>query len=216
MLEKVAPLEQRYEELTSLMSQPEVANDFARLQELAQERAALDNLVTKYREYKTTTKSLEETRLLLDDSLDEEMATLASEEIEQLQTRLELLGQEITLALLPRNPADHKDVIMEIRAGTGGEEAGLFAADLFRMYAHYAQSRGWGVEVLSSNETGIGGFKEVIFEIKGKGAYSRLKYERGVHRVQRVPVSESSGRIHTSTATVAVLPEAKEVEVLTR
>jgi len=213
MLKKVAPIEQRYEELTRLMSQPEVATDFEKLQELARERASLEDLVKKYREYKAATSSLEETRSMLNDGLDEEMSALAGEEVEQLQARLERLEDEITFALLPRDPADDKDVIVEIRAGAGGNEAGLFAADLFRMYTHYAQSLGWGVEVMSSNETGIGGFKEIIFEIKGKGAYSRLKYERGVHRVQRVPVTESGGRIHTSTATVAVLPEAEEVEV---
>lgn len=150
---------------------------------------------------------------MLTQGLDEEMAGLAKDEVESLQAQRDHLLQEIKLALIPRDPADEKDVIVEIRAGAGGNEAGLFAADLFRMYARYASSKRWRTEVMSSNETGIGGFKEIIFEVKGRGAYSRLKYESGVHRVQRVPLTESSGRIHTSTATVAVLPEAEEVEV---
>jgi peptide chain release factor 1 len=144
---------------------------------------------------------------------DEELAPLAKEEIERLEAQSEHLLQELKFALLPHDPADDRDVIIEIRAGAGGEEAGLFGADLFRMYARYAQVKGWDTEVISSNETGIGGFKEIIFEVRGKGAYSRLKYESGVHRVQRVPITEAGGRIHTSTATVAVLPKAEEIEV---
>lgn len=210
MLEKLESIAKRYQELDDLMSQPEVALDHERLQALAQERASIEDLVAKYQEYKFTVKSIEETKPMLDD---EEMAPLVREELEQLKGRRDRLLQEIKFSLLPKDPADNKDVIMEIRAGAGGEEAALFAADLFRMYAHYAQTEGWDVDVISSNETGIGGFKEIIFEIKGKGAYSRLKYERGVHRVQRVPVTEAGGRIHTSTATVAVLPKAEDIEV---
>jgi peptide chain release factor 1 len=213
MLERLDSIEKRYEELSELMAQPEVSLDFERLQNLARERATLEEVVTKYRQYKTTMKSLEETQAMLSQGLDEDMATLAKEEIENLQGKRERLLQEIKTALLPRDPADKKDVIVEIRAGAGGEEAALFASSLFRMYSRYAATKGWKVDILNSNETGIGGFKEVIFEIKGKGVYSRLKYESGVHRVQRVPVTESSGRIHTSTATVAVLPEAEDVEV---
>lgn len=213
MLERLDSIERRYVELNELMSQPEVASDFDKLQVLARERASLEELVTKFREYKTVIKSLEETQTMLTQGLDEEMAGLAKDEVESLHAQSDHLLQEIKLALIPRDPADAKDVIVEIRAGAGGNEAGLFAADLFRMYARYASSKGWRTEVMSSNETGIGGFKEIIFEVKGRGAYSRLKYESGVHRVQRVPLTESSGRIHTSTATVAVLPEAKEVEV---
>jgi peptide chain release factor 1 len=213
MLERLDLIEKRYEELSELMAQPEVSLDFERLQNLARERATLEEVVTKYRQYKTTMKSLEETQAMLSQGLDEDMATLAKEEIENLQGKRERLLQEIKTALLPRDPADKKDVIVEIRAGAGGEEAALFASSLFRMYSRYAATKGWKVDILNSNETGIGGFKEVIFEIKGKGVYSRLKYESGVHRVQRVPVTESSGRIHTSTATVAVLPEAEDVEV---
>jgi len=195
------------------MAQPEVAVDFKKLQNLAKERANLGEIVTRYREYKATMKSLEDTQAMLNDSLDEEMSALAKEESGNLQRKRERLLQEIKLALLPKDPADKKDVIVEIRAGTGGEEAALFAATLFRMYSRYAATKGWKVDIMSSNETGIGGFKEIIFEVKGKGVYSRLKYESGVHRVQRVPATESSGRIHTSTATVAVLPEAEEIEI---
>ncbi len=213
MLERLESIEKRYEELNNLMAQPEVALDFEKLQNLAMERANLEEVVTKYRDYKATMKSLEDTQAMLNDSLDEEMAALAKEELENLQKKRERLLQELKVALLPKDPADKKDVIVEIRAGAGGGEAALFAADLFRMYSRYAASKGWKVDIMSSNETGIGGFKEIIFEVKGKGVYSRLKYESGVHRVQRIPVTEASGRIHTSTATVAVLPEAEEIEV---
>ncbi len=213
MNKRLEALEKRYDELTDLMARPEVALDFERLQTLAKERASLEEIVTKYREYKTTERNLEETQSMLRQETDEEIANLAREELEKLREKRERLLKEIKLALLPKDPADTKDVIMEIRAGAGGEEAALFAADLFRMYSRYAASKGWKVEIISSNETGIKGFKEIIFNIKGKGVYSRLKYESGVHRVQRVPVTESSGRIHTSTATVAVLPEAEEIEV---
>jgi peptide chain release factor 1 len=213
MLERLESIERRYEELNELMARPEIALDFEKLQNLARERANLEEVVTMYREYKATVKSLEDTHAMLSQKLDEDMAALAKEEIENLQDRRERLLQELKVALLPKDPADKKDVIVEIRAGAGGEEAALFAASLFRMYSRYAATKGWRVDILNRNETGIGGFKEIIFEIKGKGVYSRLKYESGVHRVQRVPVTESSGRIHTSTATVAVLPEAEEIEV---
>jgi len=213
MLERLDSIEKRYDELNELMAQPELSLDFERLQNLAKERATLDEVVTRYRQYKTTMKSIEETQAMLSQGLDEGMTTLAKEEIENLQGKRERLLQEIKTALLPKDPADKKDVIVEIRAGAGGDEAALFASSLFRMYSRYAATKGWKVDILNSNATGIGGFKEVIFEIKGKGVYSRLKYESGVHRVQRVPVTESSGRIHTSTATVAVLPEAEDVEV---
>lgn len=213
MLERLDSIEKRYTELNELMSEPEVASDFDKMQNLAREQASIEELVTKYREYKATLKSLEETQAMITQGLDEEMAELAKDEVERLEEQRDRLLQEIKVALTPRDPADDKDVIVEIRAGAGGEEAGLFAADLFRMYTRYASAKGWLPEIMSSNETGIGGFKEIIFEVKGKGAYSRLKYESGVHRVQRVPLTESSGRIHTSTATVAVLPEAAEVEV---
>ena len=213
MLEKLDAVEQRYEELNRLMAQPEVAADFERVQGMAKEQAGISDLVSKYREFKKVTRTLGETRAMQDKEVDEEMAALVAEEVAGLESRLEGLTRELEEALVPKDSYGDKDVIVEIRAGAGGDEAGLFAADLFRMYARYAESRGWQVDVIDKNESGIGGFKEIIFEVKGKGAYSRLKYESGVHRVQRVPVTESSGRIHTSTATVAVLPEAEEVEV---
>ena len=213
MLDQLERIEKRYQELNQQIAIPEVMSDPRQLQLLAKERAGIENLVTKYREYKATTKLLEETRAMLSNGLDEEMIVLVKQEIESLQSRLDRLLQELKLGLLPKEANDEKDIIMEIRAGAGGDEAGLFAADLFRMYSRYAQSKGWEIDIINSNESGIGGFKEIIFEIKGKGAFGRLKYERGVHRVQRVPTTEASGRIHTSTVTVAVLPEADEVEV---
>ena len=213
MWDRLEQIERRYQELNEQIAMPEVTSDPNKLRTLAQERASIESLVTKYREYKATSKALEETRAMLHDELDEEMTVLAKQEIASLESQQEHLLQELKLALLPKDANDKKDIIMEIRAGTGGDEAGLFAADLFRMYSRYAQSKGWQIDIIDSNASGIGAFKEIIFEIKGKGAFSRLKYERGVHRVQRVPATESSGRIHTSAATVAVLPEADEVEV---
>jgi len=213
MLDQLDRIERRYQELEQQIATPEVASDLKQLQVLAQERASIEDLVTKYREYKATAKSLEETRTMLNGELDEDMVALVKQEIEGLESKLGHLLQGLKFALLPKDASDERDIIMEVRAGAGGDEAGLFAADLFRMYSRYAQSKGWGVDIINVNESGIGSFKEIIFEVKGKGAFSRLKYERGVHRVQRVPITESSGRIHTSTATVAVLPEADEVEV---
>ena len=195
------------------MMMPEIMSDLKRLRTLAKEIASIEGLVTSYRKYKATSEALNETRTMLNDGLDEDLSALAKEEIESLTLEQGRLMQELKFALMPKDANDGKDIIMEIRAGAGGNEAGLFAADLFRMYSRYAQSKGWGVDIISVSESGIGGFKEIIFEIRGKGAFSRLKYERGVHRVQRVPTTESSGRIHTSTATVAVLPEADEVDV---
>jgi peptide chain release factor 1 len=213
MWDKLEQISNRYQEIDRQMAEPEVASDPKELQRLAQEKAVIDEVVTTYREYRATERSLEQTRQMLRVELDEEMVALAKQEVAELESKLEQLSEQLKQSLVPRDPNDEKNIIMEIRAGAGGDEAGLFAADLFRMYTRYAQSRSWHVEVISANESGIGGFKEVIFEVRGKGAFSRLKYERGVHRVQRVPVTESSGRIHTSTATVAVLPEAEEVEL---
>ena len=213
MLDRLEVVEKRYEELNQLMAQPEVAADHERLQILAKEQAGISDLVAIYRDYKDTTRTLGETRAMLHDGLDDDMAALAKEELESLEARLESLTQELEAALVPQDAYGDKDVIVEIRAGAGGDEAGLFAADLFRMYTRYAETKGWQADVIDRNQSGIGGFKEIIFEVKGKGAFSRLRYERGVHRVQRVPVTESSGRIHTSTVTVAVLPEPEEVEV---
>ena len=175
--------------------------------------STIDEVVTVYREYKTATSALEGVKAMQIQGLDEEMNELVKQEIDDLESQLDQLGERLKQALVSKDPNDKKNIIIEIRAGAGGDEAGLFAADLFRMYTRYAQSRGWHVEIINANESGIGGFKEIISEVRGKGAFSRLKYERGVHRVQRVPVTESSGRIHTSTATVAVLPEAEEVEL---
>ncbi|MGC8839582.1 MAG: peptide chain release factor 1 [Anaerolineae bacterium] len=213
MLEKLELLEKRYEELNTLMADPEVATDHTRLAAYAKEQAEIEELVQTYRAYKATVAELEETRSLLEEAVDRDLRALAEEEVDRLAARRDALYERLKRLLIPRDPNDERNVIMEIRAGAGGEEAALFAADLFRMYSRYAERQGWDVEVLNTNRTGIGGFKEIIFLVKGKGAYSRLKYESGVHRVQRVPVTEASGRIHTSTATVAVLPEVDEVEV---
>jgi len=213
MMEQLEKFEKRYRELDKKMARPEIATDLSQLQTLAQERAAIEGIVMNYRKYRDVEKSLGETRAMLDDDIDEEMANLARQEIESLEKELGELKEKIRLALLPKDPNDEKDIIMEVRAGTGGNEAALFAADLFRMYSRYAQAHGWNTDILSMSESGIGGFREIIFELKGKGAYSHLKYESGVHRVQRVPVTEASGRIHTSTSTVAVLPKAEEVDI---
>lgn len=203
----------RYNELERLMAQPEVATDHARLTLLAQERASLEGMVSLYKDYQSTEKQLESARSLLEDGAEPELEEMARQEVQELEGKLQDIEHDLRLALLPRDPNDDRDVIVEIRAGTGGTEAALFAADLYRMYTRYALNRGWNVELLDASPSELEGFKEVVFEVQGKGAYSRLKYERGVHRVQRVPVTEASGRIHTSTATVAVLPEADEVEV---
>ena len=213
MWDRLEQIDRRYQELDEQIAMPEVASDPKQLQVLAQERAGIESLVTKYRQYKANSKELEETRAMLNDGLDKDMMALVKQEIESLTSKQDRLLQELRLALLPKDANDEKGIIIEIRAGAGGDEAGLFAADLFRMYSRYAQSKGWDIDIIDSNESGIGGFKEIIFEIEGRGAFSRLKYESGVHRVQRVPTTESSGRIHTSTATVAVLPKADEVEV---
>jgi peptide chain release factor 1 len=213
MWDRLEQLEHHYEELDTQMARPEVATDIAQLGTLAREKSGMENVVNIYRNYKATRSQLEQTREMLSSGLDEEMANLVKQEITDLETRLESQLAEMKLALLPKDANDERDIIMEIRAGTGGDEASLFAAELYRMYTRYAQLKGWAVDVISCTESAVSGFKEMVLEIKGKGAFSRLKYERGVHRVQRVPVTESSGRIHTSTATVAVLPQADEVEV---
>jgi peptide chain release factor 1 len=211
MLDKLSAIEERYEEINQLLM--EVGSDYQRAAELNMERTELEPLVLKAREYRQLLTRLEEARALLDSEEDEELRALAESEIAELSPRIEQMEAEIKSMLLPKDPRDQRNVIVEIRAGTGGDEAALFAADLFRMYSRYAERQGWEVEVLSANEIGIGGYKEIIFMVRGRGAYSRLKYESGVHRVQRVPVTEASGRIHTSTATVAVLAEVDEVEI---
>jgi peptide chain release factor 1 len=218
MIEQLEKMEQRYREIDENMARPEVATDITLLQELAQERAGLQDAVQLYRSFRTMDKDLDETRAMLVAETDDEMRAMAEQEIASLETAIEETREKLRLALLPKDPNDEKDIIMEIRAGTGGDEAAIFAADLYRMYTRYAlaPSRRWKVEMLSLSESGRGGYKEVIFEVQGKGAYSRLKYESGVHRVQRVPVTEAQGRIHTSTATVAVLPKAEEVDIEVR
>lgn len=213
MLEKLQALEEKYEELTRQMSDPQVLGDPVRYRKLAKAHSDLEEIVAKFREYRQVLSALEEAYLLQEEPQEEEFAELLREEIDGLKEAKENLENELQILLLPKDPNDEKNVIMEIRSGTGGEEAALFAADLFRMYSRYAEEKRWKVEVLNSSPTELGGFKEVIFMIEGQGAYSRLKFESGVHRVQRIPVTEAGGRIHTSTATVAVLPEAEEVEV---
>jgi peptide chain release factor 1 len=208
--DKLAGVEARYREIEQQMGDPEIAADYERVAELAQEKSALEEIVSQYRDYKQAQVDLEEARQLLDDP---EIGEMAREEAQQLERKIPLYEAKLRRLLLPKDPRDEKDVIVEIRAGAGGDEAAIFAADLFRMYTRYAESRNWKVEVITSNETGVGGFKIIVFSIKGRGAYSRMKYESGVHRVQRVPTTESQGRIHTSTATVAVLAEVDEVEV---
>ncbi len=213
MQDKLRAIEARYEELNEQMAQPEVVADYQRLQELAIERSAIDKVVSLYRTLRDTEGQIEEARQLTEDGSDPEFARLAREELQSLEPERDRLEDELKLALLPTDPHDARDVIVEIRAGTGGEEAAFFASDLFRMYSRYAESRNWQVEVMSTSESEKGGFKEIVFEVHGRGAYSRLKFESGGHRVQRVPATEASGRVHTSTSTVVVLPEAEEVEV---
>lgn len=213
MIEKLELIEKHYDELSQLLAREETATDYRRLQELSKERAEIEDVVRTYRKFKTKGKELAELEALPDSHADADMTALIKEEINRLrQERDRLLGR-LKRSLTPKDPNDDRDVIVEIRAGAGGGEAGLFAADLFRMYSRYAQAKGWQVEIIDSSQSEIGGFRELIFEINGKGAFSRFKHERGVHRVQRVPTTEASGRIHTSTATVAVLPEADEIEL---
>ncbi len=213
LVEKLSGIETRYHELTELMAQEEVATNPTRLQQYAQEQSDLEPLFTAYQSYKKVVQSLDETHALLQDGLDHDMRELAQEELEALRTQQQTLEQDLRLLLLPRDANDDKNVICEIRQGEGGDEAALFATDLYRMYYRYAESRGWKVELISLSENGIGGYKEAIFEVQGDGAYSRFKYEAGVHRVQRVPETEARGRIHTSTTTVVVLPETASTEV---
>ena len=211
MLDKLAGIEERYNELNNLLL--EVGNDYQKAAELGIERAELEPIIAKARQYHQALDHIEEAHQVLDTEEDQDLRMLAEAEILDLEPQIDALEMEIKNMLLPKDPRDSRNVIMEIRAGAGGDEAAIFAADLFRMYSRYAEGRRWHVEVLSTNEIGIGGLKEIIFLVKGKGAYSRLKYESGVHRVQRVPVTESQGRIHTSTATVAVLAEVDDVEI---
>jgi peptide chain release factor 1 len=211
MLEKLAGIEERFEDINKQLV--EVGNDYQKMVALNKERADLESIVAKSREYRLLHKRIDEARHIIENESDTELRELAQMELTELEPQVEPLEKQLKTLLVPKDPRDDKSVIVEIRAGAGGDEAGLFASDLFRMYTRYAERQGWKTEMLSANETGIGGFKEVIFEIKGKGAFSKLKYESGVHRVQRVPETEAQGRIHTSTVTVAVLAEVDEVDI---
>lgn len=213
MFDRLEDLLIRYEEVMGELQEPDVANDPERFKRLMKEQSDLAPIVAAYKEYKQCRQNVEESLAILDEESDEEMRELAKEEMNDSKARIEELERELKILLLPKDPNDDKNVIVEIRAGAGGDEAALFAAEIYRMYAHYAETRRWKTEMISLNENGIGGFKECVFMISGQGAFSRLKYESGVHRVQRVPETESGGRIHTSTITVAIMPEAEEVDV---
>ena len=212
MFDKLEDLLVRLEEILSELNEPGVANDPARFQKLMKEQSELQPIVDAYKEYKACQQTVEESLMMLDEESDEEMREMLKEELADAKSRIEELETELKILLLPKDPNDSKNVIVEIRAGAGGDEAALFAAEIYRMYVKYAESRRWKTELMSLNENGIGGFKEVTFMINGAGASSRLKYESGVHRVQRVPETESGGRIHTSTITVAIMPEAEEID----
>ncbi|WP_181346757.1 peptide chain release factor 1 [Thalassobacillus sp. CUG 92003] len=213
MIERLQTLEDRYEKLNELLSDPEVINDHKKLRDYSKEQSDLEGTVQKYREYNNVTSQLEDARAMLDDNLDDDMHEMVKDEISELNAKQDELAEELKVMMLPKDPNDDKNVIMEIRGAAGGDEACLFAADLYRMYTRYAESYGWKIEVIESHPNELGGFREIIFMVNGERAYSKMKYENGAHRVQRVPETESGGRIHTSTATVAVLPEAEEVEV---
>lgn len=214
MFDKLDDLLIRYEEIMNELSEPGAADNQDRFRKLMKEQNDLMPIVEAYKEYKANKQAIEDSLLMLEEESDEEMKELAKEELNASKANVEELEQKLKVLLLPKDPNDDKNVIVEIRAGAGGDEAALFAAEIYRMYVHYAESRRWKTELISVNENGIGGFKEVVFMITGQGAYSRLKYESGVHRVQRVPETESGGRIHTSTITVAIMPEAEEVDVV--
>src|SRR5436305_81160 len=213
MFERLDQIEARYEELTQALASPEIIGDSAKYQKAAKAHSEIADIVEKYRELKDLKKGIAESKAMLADEKDPEMRAYAQEELNKLEPRISAIEEELKVLLLPKDPNDEKNVILEIRAGTGGDEATLFAAEMFRMYDRYAESQRWKVEVLSTSESGVGGLKEIIALIEGKGVYSRLKYESGVHRVQRVPDTEQQGRVHTSAVTVAVLPEAEEVDI---
>lgn len=213
MFEKLAGIEDRYNELERLMSDPETMGDYEKIVGYSKERAEIEEIVQKYRVYRLQMHQLQDAKALLNEENDPELREMAKAEIDELEETTEQLEAELKALLLPKDPRDDKNVIMEIRAGAGGDEAALFSADLFRMYVRYAENLGWKVQVTSENELGMGGYKRIEFEVKGRGAFSRLKYESGVHRVQRVPATESQGRVHTSTSTVAVLAEMDEVDI---
>lgn len=213
MFDKLEDLLLRYEELQNELGDPNVVNDQARFRKLMKEQNDLADIIAEYKRYKQTKQDIEDSLAMIEEESDEELRELAKEELSEAKDRLAECEQNLKILLLPKDPNDEKNVIVEIRAGAGGDEAALFAAELYRMYAKYAETFRWKVDLMNVNENGIGGFKEAVFMVNGQGAYSKLKYESGVHRVQRVPVTESGGRIHTSTATVAIMPEAEEVDV---
>ena len=213
MFDKLEDLLIHYQEIMNMLSEPDIANDSRRFQKLMKEQSDLTPLVNAYTEYKKSKQAIEDSLAILDEESDEEMKELAKEELNEAKARVEELENELKILLLPKDPNDNKNVIVEIRAGAGGDEAALFAAEIYRMYIHYAEGRGWKTALIEAEETGIGGMKSVNFMVSGNGAYSVLKYESGVHRVQRVPETESGGRIHTSTITVAVMPEAEDVDI---
>jgi peptide chain release factor 1 len=213
MFERLNQIESKYDELTRALASPEVINDSSKYQKTAKAHSELSEIVDKYREYKDLQRGIEESKAMIAEESDAELRDYAQEELTRLEERMAATENELKILLVPKDPNDEKNVVLEIRAGTGGDEATLFAAEMFRMYSRYAESQRWKVEVLSTSESGVGGLKEVIAIIEGKGVYSRLKYESGVHRVQRVPETEQQGRVHTSAVTVAVLPEAEDVDV---
>ncbi|MGH2316917.1 peptide chain release factor 1 [Planococcus sp. SE5232] len=213
MFDRLQSVEDRYDRLNELLSDPDIISDNNKLREYSKEQSDLQETVETYREYKELTAQLAEAKAMFDDKMDADMREMVKEEVNELEGQITVVEERLHKLLIPKDPNDDKNVIMEIRGAAGGDEAALFAGDLYRMYTRFAESNGWKVQVMDSNPTGLGGFKEIVFMVTGKGAYSKLKYENGAHRVQRVPETESGGRIHTSTATVACLPEVEEVEV---
>lgn len=213
MFDKLDDIVNRFEEVSNLISDPDVISNQSQWQKLMKEHSSLTPIVEKYKEYRQTKETMEESLMILDEEDDPELKEMAKEELAEAKAKIPVIEDEMKILLLPKDPNDDKDVIVEIRGGAGGDEAALFAADLFRMYSRFAERNRWKVDIMNTNENGIGGLKEVVFMVQGQGAFSKLKYESGVHRVQRVPATESSGRIHTSTVTVAVLPEADDVDV---
>lgn len=213
MLERLKEVADRYDELSALLSDPAVVSDPAKLRDYSKEQSKLEDLTNAYREYKEITEQYQDARSMLEEKLDDEMREMVKAEIDELSEKKQQMEEHIRVLLLPKDPKDEKNVIVEIRGAAGGDEAALFAADLYRMYTRFAERQGWRTEIIDANYTDIGGFKEIVFTVIGKGAYSKLKYESGAHRVQRIPSTESGGRIHTSTSTVAVLPEVEDVEI---
>lgn len=213
MFDRLQAVEDRYDRLTELLSDPDIVSDTNKLREYSKEQSDLQETVEAYREYKDMTAQLAEAKAMFDDKMDADMREMVKEEVNELEEKVELIEERLHVLLIPKDPNDDKNVIMEVRGAAGGDEAALFAGDLYRMYTRFAESKGWKVTVMDSSPTGLGGFKEIVFMISGKGAYSKMKFENGAHRVQRVPETESGGRIHTSTATVACLAEVEEVEV---